>query len=98
MIQGMLGFMSQIEGRNAALPGKVLIKCSTLNMVIGIETEEDISEEFFNELLQLAGSAGCRHFLGRWLPTECSGSAASGCKRRIRSRGLHGNRTYELSG
>ena len=40
----MLGFMSQIEGRNAALQEKVLIKCSTLNMVIGIETEEDISE------------------------------------------------------
>lgn len=54
MIQGMLGFLSQIEGCNAALQEKVLIKCSTLNMVIGIETEEDISEEFFNELLQLA--------------------------------------------
>lgn len=54
MIRGMLGFLSQIEGRNAALQEKVLIKCSTLNMVIGIETEEDISEEFFNELLQLA--------------------------------------------
>ncbi|WKL00656.1 hypothetical protein Q0F98_27115 [Paenibacillus amylolyticus] len=43
MIQGMLGFLSQIEGRNASLQEKVLIKCSTLNMVIGIETEEDIS-------------------------------------------------------
>ncbi|MGX1827429.1 DUF4272 domain-containing protein [Paenibacillus taichungensis] len=54
MIQGMLGFLSQIEGKNASLQEKVLIKCSTLNMVVGIETDEDISEEFFNELLHLA--------------------------------------------
>ncbi|MEC0126649.1 DUF4272 domain-containing protein [Paenibacillus pabuli] len=54
MIQGMLGFLSQIEGKNPPLQEKVLIKCSTLNMVVGIETEEDISEEFFNELLHLA--------------------------------------------
>lgn len=64
MIQGMLGFMSQIEGRNAALQEKVLIKCSTLNMVIGIETEEDISEEFFNELLQLAEALDAVIFWG----------------------------------
>ena len=54
MMNGMMGFMSQIEGRNPAVQEKVLIKCSTLNMVIGIETEEDISEEFFQELLKLA--------------------------------------------
>ncbi|MDT0121742.1 DUF4272 domain-containing protein [Paenibacillus sp. RRE4] len=64
MIQGMLGFMSQIEGRNVALQEKVLIKCSTLNMVIGIETEEDISEEFFNELLQLAEALDAVIFWG----------------------------------
>ncbi|MBB6021212.1 hypothetical protein HNR77_002305 [Paenibacillus sp. JGP012] len=64
MIQGMLGFLSQIEGRNAALQEKVLIKCSTLNMVIGIETEEDISEEFFNELLQLAEALDAVIFWG----------------------------------
>ncbi|NUU79883.1 DUF4272 domain-containing protein [Paenibacillus xylanilyticus] len=54
MIQGMMGFLSQIEGRNLAVQEKVLIKCSTLNMVVGIEAEEDISEEFFEELLTLA--------------------------------------------
>ncbi|MBU5356233.1 DUF4272 domain-containing protein [Paenibacillus barcinonensis] len=64
MIQGMLGFLSQIEGCNAALQEKVLIKCSTLNMVIGIETEEDISEEFFNELLQLAEALDAVIFWG----------------------------------
>lgn len=64
MIRGMLGFLSQIEGRNAALQEKVLIKCSTLNMVIGIETEEDISEEFFNELLQLAEALDAVIFWG----------------------------------
>ena len=64
MIQGMLGFLSQIEGRNAALQEKVLIKCSTLNMVVGIETEEDISEEFFNELLQLAEALDAVIFWG----------------------------------
>lgn len=64
MIQGMLGFLSQIEGRNAALQEKVMIKCSTLNMVIGIETEEDISEEFFNELLQLAEALDAVIFWG----------------------------------
>ncbi|PQP82610.1 DUF4272 domain-containing protein [Paenibacillus sp. PCH8] len=64
MIQGMLGFVSQIEGRNPSLQEKVLIKCSTLNMVIGIETEEDISEEFFQELLRLADSLDAVIFWG----------------------------------
>lgn len=64
MIQGMLGFLSQIEGRNASLQEKVLIKCSTLNMVVGIETEEDISEEFFGELLWLADALDAVIFWG----------------------------------
>lgn len=64
MIQGMLGFLSQIEGRNASLQEKVLIKCSTLNMVVGIETEEDISEEFFGELLRLADALDAVIFWG----------------------------------
>jgi len=64
MIQGMLGFLSQIEGKNASLQEKVLIKCSTLNMVVGIETEEDISEEFFNELLHLANELDAVIFWG----------------------------------
>lgn len=64
MIQGMLGFLSQIEGKNASLQEKVLIKCSTLNMVVGIETEEDISEEFFNELLHLADELDAVIFWG----------------------------------
>lgn len=64
MIQGMLGFLSQIEGKNASLQEKVLIKCSTLNMVVGIETEEDISEEFFNKLLHLADELDAVIFWG----------------------------------
>ncbi|MGR6542721.1 DUF4272 domain-containing protein [Paenibacillus tundrae] len=54
MIQGMMNFLGQIDANHPQLQEKVLIKCSTLNMVIGIETDEDISEAFFHELLQLA--------------------------------------------
>ncbi|WP_440117883.1 DUF4272 domain-containing protein [Paenibacillus sp. QZ-Y1] len=64
MIQGMLGFLGQIEGRHASLQEKVLIKCSTLNMVVGIETEDDISEEFFNELLRMADALDAVIFWG----------------------------------
>ncbi|WP_310145191.1 DUF4272 domain-containing protein [Paenibacillus amylolyticus] len=64
MIQGMMNFLGQIDANRPQLQEKVLIKCSTLNMVIGIETDEDISQEFFNELLQLADQLDALIFWG----------------------------------
>ncbi|WP_046213524.1 DUF4272 domain-containing protein [Paenibacillus wulumuqiensis] len=56
MIDGMGGFFYQVPAVNKELQQKVLLKISTFNMVIGIETEEDISEAFFEELLQIVRS------------------------------------------
>ncbi|AWB43755.1 DUF4272 domain-containing protein [Paenibacillus sp. CAA11] len=53
MVNGMGGFFSQIQAENELVQQKLLIKISTLNMVIGIETEEDISDAFFAELLRI---------------------------------------------
>jgi len=53
MIDGMGGFFYQVPAVNKQVQQKVLLKLSTLNMVIGIETEEDISEEFYGELLHI---------------------------------------------
>lgn len=64
MIQGMMNFFGQIEAERPLVQEKVLIKCSTLNMVIGIETDEDIDETFFGELLQLASALDAVIFWG----------------------------------
>ncbi|ANF97890.1 hypothetical protein AR543_18950 [Paenibacillus bovis] len=56
MIDGMGGFFYQVPAVNKQVQQKVLLKLSTLNMVIGIETEEDISEEFYGELLHIVRS------------------------------------------
>lgn len=64
MVQGMMNFLGQIDANRPTLQEKVLIKCSTLNMVIGIETDEDISEDFFNELLKLADQLDALIFWG----------------------------------
>lgn len=53
MIQGMGNFFRQIPAENELVHEKLLIKISTLNMVIGVETEEDISDKFFAELLSI---------------------------------------------
>ncbi|WP_458121596.1 DUF4272 domain-containing protein [Paenibacillus sp. Z6-24] len=56
MIDGLGGFFYQVPAVNKELQQKVLLKISTFNMVIGIETEEDISEAFFGELLHIVRS------------------------------------------
>lgn len=53
MIEGMGNFFRQIPAENELVHEKLLIKISTLNMVIGVETEEDISDQFFAELLSI---------------------------------------------
>lgn len=56
MINGMGNYFGQIPAENELVQQKLLIKISTLNMVIGIETEEDISDKFFGELLKITES------------------------------------------
>ncbi|WP_438350503.1 DUF4272 domain-containing protein [Paenibacillus sp. FA6] len=53
MMNGMGNFFSQIPAENREILEKILIKISTLNMVIGIETEDEISDTFFAELLRV---------------------------------------------
>ncbi|MGG4499845.1 DUF4272 domain-containing protein [Paenibacillus polymyxa] len=64
MLNGMINFFSQIPAENEQLQQKLLIKMSTLNMVIGVETEEDISEAFFAELLDIINSLDGLMFRG----------------------------------
>ncbi|MET3545858.1 hypothetical protein ABID47_002469 [Paenibacillus favisporus] len=53
MRSGMEQFFAQIPAENEPLQQKLLIKISTLNMVIGVETEDDISESLFTRLLSI---------------------------------------------
>ncbi|MBB3125650.1 hypothetical protein FHS19_000304 [Paenibacillus rhizosphaerae] len=53
MRSGMEQFFAQIPAENEPLQQKLLIKISTLNMVIGVETEDDISEALFTKLLSI---------------------------------------------
>lgn len=53
-INGMYNFYAQVPAKNNDIKQKLLIKITTLNMVIGIESEKDISEEFYRELLTIA--------------------------------------------
>ncbi|KZE72521.1 hypothetical protein AV545_14820 [Paenibacillus jamilae] len=64
MLNGMINFFSQIPAENKQLQQKLLIKISTLNMVIGVETEEDISKAFFAELLDFINSLDGLMFWG----------------------------------
>jgi hypothetical protein len=54
MINGMYNFYNSIPAKNDNIKNKLLIKITTLNMVIGIGTEKDISQEFYSELLNIA--------------------------------------------
>ncbi|RXZ78995.1 DUF4272 domain-containing protein [Paenibacillaceae bacterium] len=53
MIEGMSRYFEQVETSHQSVQDKVLIQISTLNMVIGIETENEISDPFFEELLTM---------------------------------------------
>lgn len=53
-INRMYNFYTRVPAKNNDIKQKLLIKITTLNMVIGIESEKDISEEFYRELLTIA--------------------------------------------
>ncbi|GGD89390.1 DUF4272 domain-containing protein [Paenibacillus nasutitermitis] len=55
MIDGMGHFFSRVPARNTDIQEKLLLQISTFNMVIGVQTEKDIAEPFYSELLQLTG-------------------------------------------
>ncbi|WP_426454187.1 DUF4272 domain-containing protein [Paenibacillus sp. S-38] len=54
MKNGMGNFFAGLPAENRQLQEKLLIQISVLNMVIGVETEQDITGPFREELLELA--------------------------------------------
>lgn len=54
MLNGMFNFFSQMPARNSIVKEKLLVKITTLAMVIGVVTDKDISDQFRSQLLSMA--------------------------------------------
>lgn len=64
MINGMGNFFRQVPAKNETVHKKLLLKIATLNMVIGIETEKDISDKLYAEILDVARQLDGIVFMG----------------------------------
>jgi hypothetical protein len=53
MLNGMFNFFSQMPARNSIVKEKLLVKITTLAMVIGVVTDKDISDQFRSQLLSM---------------------------------------------
>ncbi|WP_442049412.1 DUF4272 domain-containing protein [Paenibacillus sp. 2TAB19] len=100
MINGMGNFFAQLQAKNSLVHEKLLIKISTLNMVIGIETEEEISDAFYKELLSIAerldgpvfwGSRQLLHWDGKLLMDLDGNSEVNDFKVTAHTSLLHGD-------